>query len=42
VRKFHHGEDRRPGHHPGPSCQICGRDGLWGLGDVDPFLGRIN
>jgi molybdopterin/thiamine biosynthesis adenylyltransferase len=42
VRKFHHGEDRRPGHSPAPSCQICGRDDLWGLGDVDPFLGRID
>jgi molybdopterin/thiamine biosynthesis adenylyltransferase len=42
VRKFHHGEDRRPGHQPGPSCQICGRDRMWGLGDVDPFLGRID
>lgn len=42
VRKFHLGEDRRPGHKPGPSCQICGSDHVWGAGDVDPFLGRID
>ncbi len=41
VRKFHLGEDRRLGHKPGPSCQICGSNELWGQGDVNPFLGRI-
>lgn len=42
VRKFHLGEDRRPGHKPGASCQICGGEILWGRGDTDPFLGRID
>ena len=41
VRKFHLGEDRRPGHKPGTTCQICAREDIWGAGDVDPFLGRI-
>lgn len=42
VRKFHLDEDRRPGHRPGPACRICGSDELWGAGDTDPFLGRID
>ncbi|MEX2166679.1 MAG: ThiF family adenylyltransferase [Methyloceanibacter sp.] len=41
VRKFHLGEDRRPGHKPGPACPVCSGNALWGKGDVDPFLGRI-
>jgi len=41
VRKFHLGEDRRPGHKPGPVCQVCSSDGVWGKGDTEPFLGRI-
>ena len=44
VRKFHlHlNEDRRPGHKPGPACPICSGDGIWGKGDTQPFLGRID
>ena len=42
VRKFHLGEDRRPGRSPAVSCQVCGRERWWGAGDVDPFLGRID
>lgn len=43
VRKFHLGEDRRPGHKPGgPACPVCSGNTVWGKGDVDPFLGRID
>lgn len=42
VRKFHLNEDRRPGHKPGPSCPVCGSDSIWGKGDTEPFLGRID
>jgi len=42
VRKFHYGEDRRPGHTSRAGCQICGSSALWGAGDVDPFLGRMD
>lgn len=41
VRKFHLGEDRRPGHKPGVSCPLCGSEQIWGKGDTQPFLGRI-
>lgn len=41
VRKFHLNEDRRPGHKPGPACPVCGNEKVWGQGDTDPFLGRI-
>lgn len=41
VRKFHLGEDRRPGHKPLPACPICASGAIWGKGDVDPFLGRL-
>jgi molybdopterin/thiamine biosynthesis adenylyltransferase len=42
VRKFHLGEDRRPGHTPSPSCPLCAGDEFWGRGDTTPFLGRID
>ena len=42
VRKFHLNEDRRPGHRPGPTCPVCAGDGIWGKGDTQPFLGRID
>lgn len=42
VRKFHLNEDRRPGHKPRAGCRVCGSDRLWGKGDTDPFLGRID
>jgi molybdopterin/thiamine biosynthesis adenylyltransferase len=41
VRKFHLGEDRRPGHKPAPACPLCAGEDIWGKGDVEPFLGRI-
>lgn len=41
VRKFHLGEDRRPGHKPKSGCSLCATDKLWGQGDTEPFLGRI-
>jgi molybdopterin/thiamine biosynthesis adenylyltransferase len=41
VRKFHLGEDRRPGHKPAPACPVCSGDSISGKGDVIPFLGRI-
>lgn len=42
VRKFHLNEDRRPGHKPGPTCPVCGNEKIWGQGDTEPFLGRID
>ncbi|MBA4758996.1 ThiF family adenylyltransferase [Sphingosinicella sp.] len=42
VRKFHLCEDRRPGYRPRTGCRICDDDGLWGRGDVDPFIGRVS
>lgn len=42
VRKFHLCEDRRPGYKPRTGCRICDDDGLWGRGDVDPFIGRVS
>ena len=42
VRKFQHGLDRRPNHPPRTSCRICGSEGLWGKGDTEAFLGRID
>jgi molybdopterin/thiamine biosynthesis adenylyltransferase len=41
VRKFHLGEDRRPGHEKRPACPVCASEDIWGRGDVEPFLGRI-
>jgi len=41
VRKFHLCEDRRPGYMPRTGCRICDGDGLWGRGDVRPFIGRV-
>ena len=42
VRKFHLGEDFRPGCKPAEGCRICGDQTIWGKGDVDPFLGRVD
>ena len=42
VRKFQLGLDRQPNHPQRPSCRICGDDGLWGRGDSETFLGRID
>lgn len=42
VRKFHLGVDRRPHHDPRPSCPVCAGGDLWGRGDVNPFLGRLD
>lgn len=41
VRKFHLGEDFRPGCKPAAGCRICADTAIWGRGDVDPFLGRV-
>lgn len=41
VRKFHLCEDRRPGYRPRTGCRICDDEGLWGRGDVTPFIGRV-
>lgn len=42
VRRFHHNEDRRPGRHPRPDCPLCASEGIWGVGDVDPFMDRVD
>ena len=42
VRKFHLNEDRRPGRAPQDYCQICGTTENWGVGDVEPFMGRVD
>ena len=42
VRKFHLNEDRRPGRAPQDYCQVCGKDENWGVGDVEPFMGRVD
>ena len=42
VRKFHLNEDRRPGRAPKDYCQVCGTDENWGVGDVEPFMGRVD
>ncbi len=41
VRKFHLGEDFRPGCSPTPGCRICDDSAVWGKGDVEPFLDRV-
>ena len=41
VRKFHLNEDRRPGRAPQDYCQVCGTNENWGVGDVEPFMGRV-
>ncbi|KYO54148.1 ThiF family adenylyltransferase [Tistrella mobilis] len=42
VRKFHLNEDRRPGRSPQSYCPVCGTDENWGMGDVEPFMGRVD
>jgi molybdopterin/thiamine biosynthesis adenylyltransferase len=42
VRKFHLNEDRRFAHKPGPACPVCASEAIWGRGDQDPFMGRID
>lgn len=42
VRKFHLGEDFRPGCRPAEGCRVCGGSTVWGRGDVDPFLDCID
>lgn len=41
VRKFHLNTDLRPGNQPMPGCRICDDPSVWGKGDVDPFLDRV-
>ncbi|MCU7919817.1 MAG: ThiF family adenylyltransferase [Candidatus Thiodiazotropha sp. (ex Epidulcina cf. delphinae)] len=42
VRLFQHNEDRRPGHSPRNECPLCASEDVWGKGDVEPFLDRID
>ena len=42
ARKFHLGQDFRPGCKPAEGCRVCGDRTIWGKGDVDPFLDRID
>ena len=41
LRKFHLGEDYRPGSRPTPGCRICDDRAIWGRGDIIPFLDRV-
>ena len=41
VRKFHLGEDFKPGSQSAPGCRLCDSRTYWGRGDMDPFLDRI-
>lgn len=40
VRKYHLGEDKRPGVTTGGTCPVCVRSAYWGRGDMEPFLDR--
>lgn len=42
VRRFHHNEDRRLARRPRPDCPLCASNEVWGAGDVDPFMDRVN
>lgn len=42
VRRFHHSEDRRPGHLPKEDCPLCASSDSWGAGDVEPFMDRVD
>jgi molybdopterin/thiamine biosynthesis adenylyltransferase len=42
VRKFHLGEDFRPGSRRTSGCRICDDPAIWGKGDIDPFLDRVD
>jgi molybdopterin/thiamine biosynthesis adenylyltransferase len=41
VRRFHHNEDRRPSRSPRPDCPLCASNKVWGSGDIEPFMGRV-
>jgi molybdopterin/thiamine biosynthesis adenylyltransferase len=41
TRFFHRMEDKRPGAVPSPTCPVCAMTGVWGLGDVEPFLDMV-
>ena len=40
--EFHLAEDFRPGSRPASGCRICDDATVWGKGDVDPFLDRVD
>lgn len=41
IRRFDRVEDRSMTCTPVRSCPVCGSQGVWGRGDVNPFLGVI-
>ncbi|MBS4001762.1 MAG: ThiF family adenylyltransferase [Afipia sp.] len=41
-RRFLFCEDRSTGAAPRHTCQICGHDSYWAVGDVDPFLDMVS
>lgn len=41
IRRFDRVEDRAMTCRPVSSCPICASQGVWGRGDVNPFLGVI-
>lgn len=42
VRRFHYNEDHRLERQPRPDCPLCATEEIWGAGDVDPFMGRVD
>lgn len=42
VRRFHQNEDRRLNRSPQPYCPLCASEAVWGAGDVEPFMGRVD
>lgn len=42
LRRFQIPEDRCSGGHPDSDCPICASNEYWGIGDVKPFLDRVN
>ena len=42
VRRFHLNEDRRLLHEPVSDCPICTNETIWGKGDVEPFMDRVD
>lgn len=42
VRRFHQNVDHRPGRPSRPDCPLCASNAVWGAGDVEPFMDRVD